>query len=77
MGSTPVIGHVIKSVGSIFGIGKAPSNQRVNDTASTQLAQDAQSAQGARQALYATEGGVLGDQLNPDEVQNRQTLLGN
>lgn len=34
-------------------------------------------AKQARANLYATEGGVSGQELSPDQVQKRPTLFGN
>lgn len=60
---------------SIVGIGsKAPS---VSDSASKSLDADQATSKTARASLYATEGGVSGQELMPDQVKKRPTLLGN
>lgn len=70
----------IQGLLSIVGIG--PSAPKATpQTMSTQPEQavtsDAQTASKARAALYSTEGGAAGVDLNPNQIQQRQTLFGN
>jgi len=61
-------------LGGIFGGGEKPkvSYQPVADTEEAK-----RKAKAGRSALYETDGGVTGLELNPDEVKRRNTLLGN
>ncbi len=61
-------------LGGLLGGGSKPkvSYQPVAET------EDAKrKAKAGRSALYETDGGVTGSELNPEEVKRRQTLLGN
>lgn len=63
-----------KLLGGILGGAKPPKvdKQPVADT------EDARKAtQSARSALYMTEGGSQGSELDPNEVKKRDTLYGN
>lgn len=68
------MGSVIKAVTGILGGGSAP---KVSTQAAETVKEDANSARQARAALFATEGGVAGATLNPNDVQKRENLLGN
>lgn len=61
-------------IGAIIGGGKSPkaSSQPAQDTTEAQ-----RKAKDSRAALFATEGGVAGQELNPGQVSRRQTLFGN
>jgi hypothetical protein len=50
---------------------------KVSTAAVTQTEEEKKKAKSGRSALYETEGGVTGQELNPDEVRRRSTLLGN
>lgn len=55
--------------------GGAPT---VSDGALSSVKEDAQEAKSSRVKLLQTEGGVAGQELNPDEISKRRnTLLGN
>jgi len=64
----------MKAVASLFGGGSTPK-------VSTQPAQDTEAeqkkAKKARSALLATEGGVLGTELEGGQVSQRSTIFGN
>lgn len=65
------MGKIIKS---IFGGTEKP---KVN-TSSQESAEGSQrKANKSRSAIFATEGGVSGEELDPNSVKQRNTLLGN
>lgn len=73
------MGKVFKAVTSIFG-GGAPKAQAAPVTvqpAVDDVQEGQRAAKTGRAALYATEGGASGEELNPDQVKRRPTLLGN
>jgi hypothetical protein len=55
---------------------KAKPIQAAQPVASVTDAQK-DTAKKARQQLYSTEGGAVGQELNPSQVKKRETLLGN
>lgn len=59
-------------LGAIFGGGGKVSTAAVEKTE-----EEKKKAKTGRSALYETEGGVSGQELSPDEVKRRSTLLGN
>lgn len=61
-------------LGGLLGGGEKPKvvYQPVADTEEAK-----RKAKQGRSALYETDGGVTGSELNPDEVKRRNTLLGN
>ncbi len=66
---------IFKGLMSIVGLGGAApavSNAAKKDVEDTQ-------AQGksARASLYATQGGVTGEELDPSQVKKRATIFGN
>lgn len=66
---------IFKGLMSIVGLGGgAPT---VSNAAPKEVAADQATSKTARASLYATTGGVNGEELNPDQVKKRQTLLGN
>lgn len=66
---------IFQGLASIVGFGaKAPT---VSGAAVNEVKTDQATSKTARASLYATEGGVSGQELNPDQVKKRQTLLGN
>lgn len=50
---------------------------KVSTAAVTQTQEEKKKAKTGRSALYETGGGVNGQELTPDEVKRRNTLLGN
>lgn len=64
-----IISNLFKAV---FGGAPKVSGASVSSTQANQ-----KSAAAARASLYGTEGGVIGDELETDQVQRRQTLFGN
>lgn len=65
------MGKVVKS---ILGGGSKPKASTAS-AESTQAA--ARKAKQSRSALFETEGGVSGEELDPNSVEKRRTLLGN
>lgn len=65
---------LIDLVSGLVGGGKAPevSNAAVKDVEADQA-----TSKTARANLYATEGGVAGQELQPDQVKKRDTIFGN
>lgn len=63
-----------KVVGSILGGGGKTQvvRQPVEETAEAK-----RRASASRSALFETQGGVEGEELSPDDVDKRRTLLGN
>ena len=57
-----------------MGFFKAP---KVDTTAVEDLGEDKKKTKKQRSALYETEGGILGSELQSGEVKKRDTLLGN
>ena len=79
MGS--VVKSVFKGVGKIFGgalgsLGLADEPE-VKTTAVEQVAEDRKSNTKKRKALYATQGGVLGQEVNQVGESSRGNLFGN
>lgn len=64
----------IKTIGNIIGIGGTP---KVSKDADKTLTTAQTAANQGRAALYETEGGNAGQELDPNEVKQRQNLLGN
>lgn len=64
-----------KVVGKLFGGSAKPAAVSKKSTDATEA--EKRKAKTGRSALYETQGGVQGTELNPDEVKRRQTLLGN
>lgn len=65
------MGKVVKS---ILGGGDKPKTSTVS---AEQTQAEARKAKKSRSALFETEGGVAGQELNPENVEKRKTLLGN
>lgn len=65
---------IFKGLMSIVGLGAAPA---VSGAATKEVAADQATSKTARASLYSTVGGVQGEELMPDQVKKRQTLLGN
>ena len=69
------MGKIFKGALSILGVGsKTP---KVSDAAPKEVKQDLATSKTARASLYATSGAVSGEELNPDQVKKRGSLLGN
>lgn len=79
------MGKVLGGLLSVVGLGggaKAPevapaAAAPVPTTATDQTTADQKTAKTARAALYATDGGVTGQELDPSQVKKRETLFGN
>jgi len=54
--------------------GKAP---KVSSAPAAGIKKEQAAAGALRASLYSTDGGVMGEDLNPDQVQRRPTLMGN
>lgn len=63
-----------KLIRTIFGGGKKP---KVSDNAVKEVDSEKRSSRRARSALIETQGGASGEELDPDSVTKRSTLLGN
>ena len=61
-----------KVIKAIFGDDDEVSKKSATETAAAQ-----RRANQGRAALYETEGGISGQELQPGQVKNRSTLLGN
>lgn len=61
-----------KILGSLFGSAPKASRQP-----QVELEGEKRKAKKSRTALFATEGGASGEELNPEQVRSRSTLLGN
>lgn len=62
-------------IGAVTGGGAKPKKA---DTAPIEDVNEAsRKAAASRSRLLETDGGASGEELNPDEVQKRKTLLGN
>lgn len=55
----------------------SPKAPKVSDTANQTVEEDERKAKRSRVALLETEGGIVGSELNPGEVNKRQSLFGN
>lgn len=66
-----------KAVKGILGIFTGGEKPKVDPTPSQELGEAARKAKKSRTALIQTEGGVAGQELEPDQVKSRSTLLGN
>lgn len=73
------MGKIAKSLlGALTGqTPKISSPAPVSTAPIEEVADEGKKAKTARAALYATEGGVLGSELDPTQVRKRPTLLGN
>jgi hypothetical protein len=74
------MGKVFKAVTSILGFGSAPkarANPVSTATQKEEIADQSNTAKATRAALYGTEGGAVGEELDPNQVKRRPTLLGN
>ena len=61
-------------LGAVLGGGDTP---KVSNAAAADTADAKRTANTARSALYETAGGAAGEELDPDAVEKRRTLLGN
>jgi hypothetical protein len=68
---------VFKGLLGTFGLGGAADAPKVSGAAKKDLAEDQDKTKASRAALYATEGGVSGQELEPDQVKKRNTIFGN
>lgn len=65
-------------IGSFFGAApKAQAPAPVSQAPVKDVEDQKTQANKARAALYATEGGAAGEELNPDQVKRRSTIFGN
>lgn len=74
------MGKIFSAVKTLVGGGSAPkaSAPPVNIKPTIDTAQENRDKNRKKRAsLFETSGGVSGQELNPDQVQKRQTLLGN
>lgn len=74
------MGKVVKSILGGIGFGSAPKAPAPTPIAVAPIDEtkdEAKKAKAARAALYATEGGASGSELDPTQVSKRPTLLGN
>lgn len=69
------MGKVVSALtGGLLGGAKPPT---VSEKASDSVKSDAQDAKKARARLLETQGGASGEEINPENVGKRPTLLGN
>jgi len=70
-----------KLLGSLLsaGIGLAtkPKAPKVSSAAVSDVTKDQETSRAARASLYSTQGGALGEELDPNQVKKRDSLLGN
>ena len=59
----------------LLGIGR--DKPKASSAAADSVKQASRKAKKSRTALFETEGGVSGQELQPDQVTQRNTLLGN
>lgn len=77
------MGKVASGLLSVVGLGGAPKTKKPAPVEAAKpvadIKDDVADAAGkkARQSLYSTPGGASGEELNPDQVKRRPTLLGN
>lgn len=73
------MGKVFSAVTSLFGGGYPKASAAPLSVAApvAEVQDQATQSKKSRAALYATEGGAAGEELNPDQVKKRPTLLGN
>jgi hypothetical protein len=64
-----IISNLFKAV-----LGGAP---KTSAAPTQQLTKDRTAAAAARSSTYATEGGILGQELDEGQVKNRSTVFGN
>ena len=62
-----------KILGAVLG----GSAGKVEQAAVVDTKEAARTAKEARSALFATEGGASGSELDPSKIKKRETLLGN
>lgn len=67
------MGKVLQSVGKLLG-GSAP---KVSNAAPEIVEEDEGKTKKRKSAIYNTEGGAAGQELQPGQVKGRSTLLGN
>lgn len=66
---------IFKGLMSIVGLGGAAP--KVSGAAVKEVEGDQAQGKTARASLYATEGGVAGQELTNDQVKKRPTIFGN
>ena len=68
-------------IAKAFGIGTkallGSDTPKASRSGANSVQQAARKAKKSRTALFETEGGVSGQELQPDQVTQRNTLLGN
>lgn len=64
-------------LGGLFDVILGGDESKVSSASAADTEEASRKAKQGRAALYETEGGVAGSELNPDQVKRRNTLLGN
>lgn len=60
-------------IGKLFGA----DSPKVSAAPAEDVKKEQRKATTGRAALYQTQGGVVGEELNPEQVKDRKTLFGN
>lgn len=61
-------------MGDLFGGGKSPE---VQTSAVQDIEEEQKKAKKGRSALFATEGGILGQEVQAGQITKRDTIFGN
>ena len=73
MGGGGLLGGLI---GGLLGSGEKPKPSP-SPVPAQSIEEEKRKAKTSRAALFETEGGAAGEELNDEEIKKRQTLLGN
>ena len=73
-----VVGGAVQAISASHANSQLKKQERADEAAAQAANDQNQNAlKSARVSLLETEGGQLGEELDPNEVQTRDTLLGN
>lgn len=64
-------------ISAVFGGGGDKAETVVEEAPVTETKEDQEKSKQLRSRLYSTSGGAAGQELTPDQVGRRNTLLGN
>lgn len=77
MGGGGLLGGLLSVVGLGGDMPKAQAPQVVVRDPVSETEEGKRTAKASRASLYSTEGGIQGQELSPEQVKRRSTLLGN
>ncbi len=71
------MGAVTAFISGLFGGGKLAEVPIVSNVAAETVNAEKKVAKASRAQLLSTEGGIVGQELNPEQVRKRSAIFGN